>query len=206
MHSPPDTPQEAKSGRWRVGLRDVAITLAIALLIVGIVFVVNRRSGQAEGSTTDINRYTGGLPAGPAPAVGSPAPGFQLPLLNGGTFRLSDYRGRYVWINFWATWCPPCRAEMPDIEKVWKEEQGGDLVLVAVDFGEDRATVDAFIKKLGLTFPVALDSSGQLTTNYRVVGLPTHFFIDKDGILREIRIGLMSEASMRDKLARLRGY
>lgn len=199
---------EATRRRRRgIGLRDVLVTLGIALFIVAIVFAFSYFTwSEGGGSFVGINPYTGGLPTGPAPALGSPAPDFEVPLLGGGTFKLSEHRGHVVWINFWATWCPPCRVEMPDIEKVWREEQGSDLAVVAVDFAEGTQPVADFVKKLGLTFPIGLDPYGRIATNYRVAGLPSHFLVDREGILREIRIGLMSAATMREKLQQLRSY
>ncbi|MEE8442952.1 MAG: TlpA disulfide reductase family protein, partial [Dehalococcoidia bacterium] len=171
-----------------------------------IVFAYDLTTRLEEGSFEDFNPFTGVLVSGPAPVLGETAPDFELPLLDGGTFKLSDHRGQVVWINFWATWCQPCRAEMPDIEKVWQEEQGSDLVLIAVDFGESKKTVEGFVQKLGLTFPIGMDSRGKITTNYRVSGFPSHFMVDREGILRDIRVGLMTEANMREKLERLRSY
>ncbi len=81
-----------------------------------------------------------------------------------------------------------------------------DLVLVAVDYAESTQTVTEFVTKLGLTFPIGMDSTGQITTNYRVSGFPSHFMIDKNGILRDIRVGLMNQATMRAKLEGLRQY
>ncbi|MDP3063474.1 MAG: TlpA disulfide reductase family protein [Chloroflexota bacterium] len=192
--------------RLRIGLRDVGITLAIAALILGVLYAFNRPVGNGEGSFQKVAHYTGGIPTGAAPVKGQPAPDFEIPLLGGGTFRLSDYKGKVVWINFWASWCPPCRAETPDIVKVWNEQKDGDLVILGADFGEDASTAKAFADKTGMTYPIGLDPRGVLATEYRLAGLPSHFFVDRNGILREIRIGLLSEASMRQTLDRLRSY
>ncbi|MBI4336301.1 MAG: TlpA family protein disulfide reductase [Chloroflexi bacterium] len=199
------TERATRKGR-AFGLRDVLVTLGIALLIVGVVFAFNRSKGLKEGSFVSANVLAGGLAAGPAPTLGKAAPDFEVPLLNGETFRLNEHRGHVVWINFWATWCPPCRAEMPDIEQVWRSEQGSDLVIVAVDYAETTAKVQAFVDKLGLTFPIALDRDGQVGTQYRLAGFPSHFFVDRQGILREVRVGLLSEATMRATLQKLRSY
>jgi peroxiredoxin len=95
---------------------------------------------------------------------------------------------------------------MPDIEAIWREEQNSDLALVAVDFAERPDTVREFAERLDLTFPLGLDTTGQITTNYRVSGFPSHFLVDREGILREIRVGLMSQKTMRQKLEDLRSY
>jgi peroxiredoxin len=186
--------------------RDVFVTLGIIALIVGIFFAFNRPNGEGEGAFTEFNPFTGSIPFGPRPEIGSPAPDFQVELLDGEIFRLSEQKGKVVWINFWASWCPPCRAEMPDIEAIWQEEQNSDLVVVAVDFAERPDEVREFAERLGMTFPVGLDTTGQITTNYRVSGFPSHFLVDREGILREIRVGLMSQKTMRQKLEDLRSY
>lgn len=186
--------------------RDLVVTAGIIVLIVGIFFAFNWPNGQGEGAFSEFNPFTGSIPSGPRPQVGSPAPDFQVELLDGETFRLSEQKGKVVWINFWASWCPPCRAEMPDIEAIWREEQNSDLALVAVDFAERPDKVREFAERLGMTFPVGLDTTGQITTNYRVTGFPSHFLVDREGILREIRVGLMSQETMRQKLEDLRSY
>jgi peroxiredoxin len=128
------------------------------------------------------------------PKVGRPAPNFVLPSLDGGKPISSEqFRGQTLVLNFWASWCPPCRAEMPDFQELW-EERGpdGDLVVLAVNFlAED--TVDAaagVVEEFGLTFPVATDTpNGDVGRRYGVRGLPATFFIDRDGILRQRSLG-----------------
>jgi peroxiredoxin len=193
-------------GARRIHLRDVLITLGIGLLVLGLVLVFNRPGGSKEGGFVEIVPYTGGLPSGPPPRVGEPAPDFEAVFLDGKRFRLSDYRGKVVWLNFWATWCPPCRAEMPDIEAVWQSEKDKDLMLIAMNYAEDAVTVRRFVENLGLTFPIGLDPTGWIATEYRLAGVPSHFFIDREGILREIKIGALNEKLMRQKLEALRRY
>lgn len=136
-------------------------------------------------------------------SVGSQAPEIELKDLKDDTMRLSDLRGKPVLINFWATWCGPCRVEMPIMEKKYrahKDTQG--FVILAVDVKDD-AGVDAvrtFLAELSLTFPVLLDSEGNAGTAYNVLGLPTSFFIDRRGVIRASRVGLMSEQYIEEQL------
>ena len=127
--------------------------------------------------------------------VDQPAPDFFLRTLNGRSVRLSDYRGKTVVLNFWASWCPPCRREMPDFQTLW-EERGpsgpDDLVILAVNLlPEDTiAAAEGFVDEFGLTFPILLDTSrGEVSQRYGVQALPATFFIDRDGIVRTTALG-----------------
>ena len=127
--------------------------------------------------------------------VDQPAPDFVLDVLGGRRVRLSDYRGKTVVLNFWASWCPPCRREMPDFQALW-EERGpsgpDDLVILAVNLLPED-TIDAataFIDEFGVTFPVLFDTArGEVAERYGVFALPATFFIDRDGIVRTTALG-----------------
>jgi peroxiredoxin len=123
--------------------------------------------------------------------VGKPAPDFQLPDLNDKDIRLSDYRGKVVFLNFWATWCKPCREEMPSMEVLYKNFEKDGLVILAVSI--DRVTtkkeIPPFVKSLNLTFPVLVDSWGQTDKRYKLMGVPETYIIDREGTLREKVIG-----------------
>lgn len=127
--------------------------------------------------------------AGPQPVVGSPAPDFALPALDGEQVRLSDLRGQRVLLNFWATWCGPCRQEMPAIQARYNH---GDFAVLAVDFGETRQQVQNFVNEIGVDLPVVLDADGSVQELYRVRGYPTTFFIDTKGVIRLFHIGEMT--------------
>jgi len=126
----------------------------------------------------------------PAPEVGHPAPDFVLPALDGTEIRLADLRGRPVILNFWATWCPPCRREMPALEIVWQQYSRGDVMVLGVDQGESVGLVSEYVRQhVGVTFPLLLDRRQDVGDLYLVRSLPTTFFIDAAGIIREIRVG-----------------
>ncbi len=130
------------------------------------------------------------ISAVPAPAVGHPAPDFTLPTLDGPEVRLADLRGKPIILNFWATWCPPCRKEMPALEIIWQQHNRGDVVVLGVDQGESVGTVSEYVRQnVGVTFPLPLDRSQAVGDLYLVRSLPTTFFIDAQGIIREIRVG-----------------
>jgi cytochrome c biogenesis protein CcmG/thiol:disulfide interchange protein DsbE len=124
-------------------------------------------------------------------AVGKPAPDFSLADLNDKPYRLSDFRGKVVFLNFWATWCKPCREEMPSMEILNKNFEKDGLVVLAVSI--DRVTtskdIPPFVKGLNLTFPVLIDSWGRTDKPYKRMGVPETFIIDQQGIIQEIIIG-----------------
>lgn len=121
--------------------------------------------------------------------AGFPAPDFALRDLQGRTVRLSDYRGKIVFLNLWATWCPPCREEMPSMERLSRKLQGRDFVMLAVSEDEDPSTVRGFVEQMKLSFPVLLDSQGTLPSRYGVTGYPETFVIDRGGSVIQHVIG-----------------
>ena len=121
--------------------------------------------------------------------VGEPAPPLVLPKVGGGTIDLASLKGKPVWINFMATWCPPCIDELPLMVGFAARYADTGLVVIAVDVREDEAAVAAFAKGLGVTFPVALDMDGTAASSWRVGPLPVHFWVDKDGIVRDGALG-----------------
>ncbi|GIM27649.1 hypothetical protein CPJCM30710_03150 [Clostridium polyendosporum] len=122
---------------------------------------------------------------------------FRLKDLNGKEVSLNDFKGKKVFLNFWATWCPPCRAEMPDIEKLYQETKDSDLVILAVNIGEDNNTVKSFIDKNTYNFRVLLDTDQSVASKYDIVSIPTSFFIDKEGYIIAKKIGAMSLEEMK---------
>jgi peroxiredoxin len=114
---------------------------------------------------------------------------FTLPLADGAKFRLSGHRGRPVFINFWATWCPPCREEMPAMERLWRHQKDNGLVMVAVSLDADPAVVKPFIAEHGFTFPVALDPRLEVANVYGVRALPSSFLVDARGALAALALG-----------------
>ena len=140
------------------------------------------------------------LPA--SPAIGAPAPDFELASLAGDTIRLSDLRGKVVLINFWATWCGPCRLEMPAMDARFRQLDPRFAVL-AVNFAEPASRVQSFVDELGLSFAVLLDPDSAVQNLYRVRAYPTSFLVDEQGIIRVQHLGLMSEKQLDGYLAQL---
>lgn len=138
-----------------------------------------------------------------SPRQGFAAPDFTLELLGGGEVTLSELRGKPVVVNLWASWCPPCRAEMPAIQKVYQDYQDLGLVVLGVNTTnqDNEADAAAFVRQYGLTFPIPLDRDGSVSARYELRGLPTTFFIDRKGMIRSVVVGgPMSEAVIRSKV------
>lgn len=135
------------------------------------------------------------LPGGssaPSATPGAPAPGFTVKGVDGATHSLSDYRGKVVVLNFWATWCIPCRAEMPDLEHEARVHRSDPVAILGMDWKESAAPVRDFTEGLGVTYPMLLDADGHVYDTYRVGALPTTFIIDAQGRLLKSRIGIAS--------------
>jgi peroxiredoxin len=140
-------------------------------------------------SAVPANATSGGLT--PSPREGFAAPDFQLDLVGGGHVRLSELRGQIVIVNLWASWCPPCRAEMPALERVNQSNRDRGLEILAVNttFQDSEAGAAEFAQEFGLTFPIALDRTGEVSRSYLLRALPTTFFIDRQGIIQKVVLG-----------------
>ena len=139
----------------------------------------------------------------PAPQQGFLAPDFELKTTAGETIKLSDQRGQAVLVNLWATWCPPCRAEMKSIEKVYSEYKDQGLVVLAVNmtYQDDPTKIAPFVAEQGLTFPILLDETGAMGHAYQLRSLPSSYFINRAGKINEVVIGgPMAEALLRTRV------
>jgi peroxiredoxin len=159
----------------------------------------------ATVSRPPVGGDTGGIAVGAVrsdvASIGEPAPPFDLPALGGGTISLSDYTGQPVALNFFATWCAPCRVEMPFLEAAYQRHGPSGLVILGVDVQESEDMVAAFMQELNLTFPAVLDVEGRLLHSYGVGSLPTTVLISIDGEVATIRRGLYSsEADLEKEL------
>jgi cytochrome c biogenesis protein CcmG, thiol:disulfide interchange protein DsbE len=165
----------------RLARRPSAWTAATgALAVAGLLWI----AASARPALT-------GLTLLPNPRQGFPAPEFTLPSREGGEFSLADQRGQVVIINLWASWCPPCRAELPALERLHVEYTGRGLVVVGINAADqdDRAAADALLRELGITFPIVFDASGQASHAYQLRSLPSTFVVGRDGIIRSVIFG-----------------
>ena len=160
--------------RWLVG------GLVVVAVVVLTAMFVPSDFDQA------LHTYAG--PAGQV--VGTTLPEAVVPNVEGGRIDLAAYKGRPVLVNLWATWCGPCRREMPALERLSREQSG--LTVVAIDQREDPAIVRSYVKRFGVTFAVGIDDSQQLGTDLHLIGLPSSFFVDRDGVIRDAVDGEMT--------------
>lgn len=135
-----------------------------------------------------------------------PAPDFELADLDGSPHRLSDYRGKVVVLNFWATWCPPCRYEMPSMQRAWEQVRDEDIVFLGVNVGEDADTVFLFLADYPVDFPLLFDREAKVIEAYPVTGLPTTYIIDPAGRITHRAVGSREwdDAGLLDELRALR--
>lgn len=142
-----------------------------------------------------------------APEEGDRAPEFTLRTLEGSATRLSQYRGRAVIVNFWASWCEPCRVELPEIVAVYHANRERGLVVLAVNLTdqERKKDVGAFVRATGIPFPVLLDDRGRVRERYGLVAVPTTLFIDSAGTVRRIHPGPITRQGLADGLGLILG-
>ncbi len=176
------------------------------LVLAGIVLL---GAGWIFLTRTPVTQATGGAPP-PSPKEGFSAPTFSLDILNAENsttkVSLTDYRGQVVMINFWATWCSPCREEMPAIQSVYEEYQEQGLVVLAVNttFQDNEFDVGDFVAEYNLSFPILLDRSGEVSQQYQLRGLPSTYFVDQKGVIQAVIVGgPMKETMIRSRVEAL---
>jgi peroxiredoxin len=179
-------PAETDSTGGNVRRKQALIGLGIAAAILLLAWYVAGRQGLDDVGKAGINSSL-------LPKVGDEAPDFVAISPEGQIVHLSDFRGQPVWLNFWGSWCPPCRAEMPDIQAAYQELQPQGLTLLAISLGDKPSEALNFAKLNGVTFDILLDPDRTLTSpTYPIYNFPTHIFIDKDGIVQKIVLSEMS--------------
>ncbi len=170
--------------------RSTSNLIMLVALFGGVLFIGATRVRPAA----DAAPAPAPVAAAPAPVVDHLAPPFTLTTPEGVTVALDDLRGQVVLINFWATWCPPCRAEMPAIQAAYARYQDQGFAVLALTAGEDPATVAAFLRTHDLHFPALLDTDGQIHATYFASALPSSFFVDRRGVVRAVYKGPLPQS------------
>jgi peroxiredoxin len=173
-----------------------------AVVIIGVAWLANQPAPAPAGYTPV---QVSGIAGGTAPVVRAPAPDFQATTDEGTALRLADLAGSPVWLTFGASWCQPCRAENPDIQAAWEAWQGRGLRVVQVYMTEDVTAVQSYAQTVRLTYTRVPDPDTRLAAAYRIVGIPTHFFIGRDGVLRQLKIGTLDPGTMESALTEIAG-
>lgn len=198
--SAPETarPERSSALALRISaLRVVALASALVAVLVGVKILADSSSVSAvalPNSVSSMYKLT----------AGTPAPEFELRTLDGRLVTLADYRGKTLMVNFWATWCPPCRAEMPDMEQVYQEAKDTGFVVLAINIQEANQPIQQFVDKYGLTFPILLDVSGEVSQRYGVQSLPTSFFIDPEGRISSFNSGALNKSAIGKRLEQVK--
>ncbi|MBF6600028.1 MAG: TlpA family protein disulfide reductase [Dehalococcoidia bacterium] len=205
---------------WKV-LRYIVLPLNTIALIVLVIWAIEggrvpfiagggpgaaAPGGASASASTQFYALDGaliGAAKGSGPRIGEPAPEFTLQDINGKVVRLSDFRGRPVLINFWATWCPPCRKEFPQLVRSY-DQGNGSFVVLGVDIRESLNDVRPFVKQYKATYPILMDDTGEVVRAYRLTGVPSSYFIDAQGILRDEYFGPLSGSKIDSRIAALR--
>jgi thiol-disulfide isomerase/thioredoxin len=151
-------------------IKNVIFILISAILIGLLVYQIMSRSKENVAAEGIVN--------------------FKLVSVDGKEYSLSDFRGKKVVLNFFATWCPPCRAEIPDFERFYRENK--DVVLIGINIQEDKTTVEEFLSSMGVTYPVLLDRDGKISAQFGIEGIPTTFLIDEKGKVIAKNVGMMT--------------
>ena len=196
---------------WSGGLRSVVLPLAILAAIVGgLWYWQNRGTAPALDDAygiVELPEAKNATDRPPVAEVDRAGPDFLLETPEGGTLRLSDLQGSPVLINFWASWCPPCRDEIPELVRAYERYQGEGLVIVGVNLQEPDGTVREFAREFGMTFPIGIDRDGEVGDAWRlggpVEGIPTSYFVDETGVIRDFFYGPMTDDTLEEKLAEI---
>jgi cytochrome c biogenesis protein CcmG/thiol:disulfide interchange protein DsbE len=170
---------EGQKGRITYTVVGVAVVAFLLLLGYGLL------SGSGSGSLSE-----------------GPAPDFSLQLFDGGQLSLEDLHAQVIVINFWGSWCEPCREEAPILEKVWQEYQGQGVTFIGIAYKDTEGKARAFLDEFGITYPNALDPANRVARAYRVQGVPETFFI-KDGEIASLYIGPLAEDQLVTRIERL---
>jgi peroxiredoxin len=197
----------ARGRAWSGLARSVLLPLGLLAVILGGLWYWDQRGEGANDAFGTVELPAAKNPTGQSPAaeVGRAAPDFLLETPDGGTLRLSDLQGRPVLVNFWASWCAPCRQEMPELVRAYERHRDAGLEIVGINLQEPDQRVLDFAEEFGIEFPLVIDRDGELSDVWRlggpIQGIPTSYFIDATGVIRAEHYGPMTEELLEERLA-----
>ena len=179
-----------KQRKKKVVLKKIYFIL-IAILLIALLLIFFEGNQPNEYTSQDKNESS---------ELYHKSPDFEAYFLNGTKFSMHDLRGQPVILNFWATWCPPCRREMPNFEKVFKE---GKIVVIGINLNENPERVKKYLNKFNITFPVVIDTQDKIQQKYSALLKPTTYFIDKNGIIVDKKYGELSGKELEERSQKL---
>lgn len=186
-----------------------AIGIAITILIIGgliVRFVKSDTAINEQNNLVQTGYEESGIESGLE--KGNVPPNFELTTLSGDKVKLTDYKGKIVILNFWASWCGPCKVEMPYMQKYYERHKGtANVEIIAVNMtSEERggsSGIQKFVDEYGLTFPILLDNDGKVMDMYNIITIPTTYIIDKDGLVNQKIMGPMNEEMIKELVKKL---
>jgi peroxiredoxin len=184
----------------------IIITFIVLSLFIIDKFLLKEKGlmNQVDNSKYEVIKDTDRLPTGVK--IGNKAPNFQVTDMTGNETSLADYQGKKVLLNFWATWCPPCKDEMPHMEELYRENKDEGYVILALNMTNTEDSLDdvkTFVVDQKLTYPILLDEKGEVSSTYEILAYPTSYFIDTKGVIRNKVTGALDEEHLFNELTRL---
>lgn len=178
--------------------------ILLLLVAIGILFFLVSGCARMTQPPEEIGKAGsqsgGGSAEGSSSSPAIPAPEFALNSLDGQEVSLSDLLGKVVVLNFWATWCDPCRAEMPDLERTYQAYKDKNVELVGISVDTDTQLVDSFVKEVGVTYTILLDPSNRVASDYAIRAIPTTYIVDEKGMIVGSQIGQLTESMLKKML------
>jgi DsbE subfamily thiol:disulfide oxidoreductase len=186
----PALPTKRRLSRRAAVVAFISVIGGLAIIVVGLMELQNRGTEGISGVSVADRQAA-------AQTENSPAPSFSMETLDGGTVSLDEMRGEIVVINFWATWCGPCRQEAPAFRRLSREYGSQGVRFLGINERDDRASAQAFVREFKLDYPSVFDPAGRLAYDFALYAMPTTFVVDPDGIIRYRFVGYLTEADLR---------
>jgi cytochrome c biogenesis protein CcmG/thiol:disulfide interchange protein DsbE len=192
-----EVPAPRPAGRGAARLRTIIVLAVAAILIGAAAWIVDRPTDDG------VTLLPGAAPAGAPPRTGDVPPDFSATAIDGSAVSMAALKGQPTWLTFGASWCPDCRAEATDLQATYAKYRPQGLAVLGVFIDEPESAVADYAKRVGFTFPLLADPQSRIADMYGTYGIPIHFFVGRDGIIREVRIGRLTAGDMEQLVQQL---